>query len=84
MQPLKRIDADQGILTGGHVLFKAVAERVLVNGEVVRTLEAKEIEVDLNLKTEDLQALDKFADNVGFFELRWLKCMRGFPIRLPL
>ncbi len=70
MQPLKRIDADQGILTGGHVLFKAVVERELANGEVVRTLEAKEIDVDLNLKTEDLQALDKFADNMGFFDLR--------------
>lgn len=70
MNPVSRIDADTAVYKDG---------RWLLNSAVLRNFQSvtgyaphfiKTMELDLNLKTEDLQVLDKDADNLSIRTLK--------------
>ena len=70
MRPVRRIDAGTGILVNGGWLFRDVTIRDFSAGNVTSTRAVAELPVPLHLKPADLKVLEKYADNMGFFDLR--------------
>lgn len=70
MHPQQRIEAEQGMLTGSGWQLKKVVMRYFVDGNVARTIVAPQMPVALQLKPDDLKVLEKYADNMGFIDLR--------------
>lgn len=70
MEPTTRIEASLGVLKSDQWLLKDVVVREFAGGNVSRSVTEKEMPVDLNLKIDDLRVLGKYADNMGFLELR--------------
>lgn len=69
MGPDQRIEAAAGVFRNDRWLLKDVVVRVLEGGGV-RTMNVAELPVALQLKTADLKVLEKYADNMGFLDLR--------------
>jgi lipopolysaccharide export system permease protein len=70
MNPVSRIDADSAVLREGRWFLNSAISR---NFETVAGYSphfAKTVELDLNLKVEDLQVLDIDADNMSFRTLK--------------
>lgn len=70
MNPVTRIDADSAVFREGRWLLNST---VLKNFQTVSgyaTQSAQTMELDLNLKIEDLQVLDKDADNMSIRKLK--------------
>lgn len=70
MRPMTRIDAEKGLLVRDKIILNNAVERELRDGNVVRTITMKETPIRLGLKDEDLKALDKYAENMGFLQLK--------------
>jgi lipopolysaccharide export system permease protein len=70
MQPVKRIEASQAVFINGGCLLKNVTSRELVAGDVAGTTTAQEAPLPINLRVSDLKVIEKFSDDMGFFELR--------------
>jgi lipopolysaccharide export system permease protein len=70
MQPVNRIEAAQAAFISGGCLLKDVTSREIVAGNVASTTTAKETPLPINLQVSDLKVIEKFSDDMGFFELR--------------
>ncbi len=70
MQPVKRIEADQAGFVPGGCMLKGVTTREITAGSVASTTTAKEAPLPINLRVSDLKVIEKFSDDMGFFELR--------------
>lgn len=70
MQPTRRLEADQGTWNGGGWTFKNAVEIDFAGGVPSAVRKVPEVNVPLNLKTDDLKVWDKHADDMGFFNLR--------------
>ncbi len=70
MQPVRRVEADQGAYGDSRWLLKDVVMRNFSNGNVVRTDKFREMPVPLGLRIADLKILEKGADNMGILALR--------------
>lgn len=70
MQPVKRIEADQAAFVNGGCLLKDITCREIAAGSVAGTTTAKETPLPINLRVSDLKVIEKFSDDMGFFELR--------------
>jgi lipopolysaccharide export system permease protein len=70
MHPLQRIEAEQGMLTDSGWQLKKVVMRDFVGGNVARTIVVPHMPVVLKLKLDDLKVLEKYADKMGFIDLR--------------
>lgn len=70
MRPAKRIDAERAEWNGSRWLLKGVVERDIAGAGVLRTETLAAKPVELSLKMADLRVVDKYADNMGFLELR--------------
>jgi lipopolysaccharide export system permease protein len=69
IQPVKRIEAEQGVLNKGGWLFKNVVMRTITKGATIRTDIIPRMEVPLALKIDDLKVLEKGTDNMGILAL---------------
>jgi len=71
MHPTKRLDADEATLITGGCLLKNVAVREFAGGNVSGSSNTvTELQVPLHLQVSDLKIMEKFADDMGYFELR--------------
>jgi lipopolysaccharide export system permease protein len=70
IQPVKRIEAEQGVLNKGGWLFRNVVMRTITKGTTIRTDIFPELEVPLALKIDDLKVLEKGTDNMGILALK--------------
>ena len=70
MRPIRRIDADRGSIDKDGWLFRDATVRELAGGNVTTTRVVAELPVQLRLKPADLKVLEKYADNMGFIDLR--------------
>ena len=69
IQPVKRIEADQGVNNNHGWLFKNVVVRFISNGNAIRTDNLPALELPLALKVDDLKVLEKGTDNLGILAL---------------
>jgi lipopolysaccharide export system permease protein len=69
IQPVKRIEAEQGVLNKQGWLLRNVVMRTITNGTTIRTDIFPRMEVPLHLKTDDLKVLEKGTDNMGIIAL---------------
>jgi lipopolysaccharide export system permease protein len=70
VQPIRRIEAEQGVYNTHGWLFKDAVLRILGNGTAVRTENLREISLPLALKIDDLKVLAKDTDNMGVLALK--------------
>jgi lipopolysaccharide export system permease protein len=70
IQPVKRIEAEQGVLNKNGWLFRNVVMRTISKGTAIRTNNLPEMEVPLALKIDDLKVLEKGTDNMGILALK--------------
>lgn len=70
MQPLRRIDAAAGKRSGKIWTLSDVTVREFNNGEVAKTSSEKSRPAALGLKEDDLKIVSKYAEDMGFRELR--------------
>jgi lipopolysaccharide export system permease protein len=68
--PTRRIEAEQGIFANGQWVLKEALVREITDGSTVDVEKRKEMPIDLQLQVDDLKVLGKYADNMGFFDLR--------------
>lgn len=70
MRPTQRIEASQAVFTGDHWLLRDAVVREVGDGSTAAVVTKKEMPVGLQLKVADLKVLEKYADNMGFLDLR--------------
>jgi len=70
LAPSMRIEARQATLKDNRWVFGDAVIREFSEGNVAMTTTSAYLPVRLNLKVSDLKVLQKYADNMGFFELR--------------
>lgn len=70
MNPVSRIDADTAVYREGRWLLNSATSRTFQTAAGYAPLSAHTMELDLNLKIEDLQVLDKDADNMSILTLK--------------
>ena len=70
MNPVSRIDADTAVYQEGQWLVSSAAQKNFLSPAGFESKSVPKMAVDLNLKIEDLQVLDRDADNMS---LRVLK-----------
>ena len=70
MNPVSRIDADRAVYRNGRWILNATTTRNFQNVAGYTPQAAQNIALDLNLKIEDLQVLDKDADNMSIRTLK--------------
>ncbi len=70
MQPLKRLEAEEGVWNGQSWTLQNVVEKSFSNGTVTETRKISLLPVPLQLKVNDLKVWDKNADDMGFFKLK--------------
>jgi lipopolysaccharide export system permease protein len=70
MQPIERLEADEGVWNGQSWTFKNVVEKSFSAGKVTDTRKISLLRVPLHLKVNDLKVWDKNADDMGFFKLK--------------
>jgi lipopolysaccharide export system permease protein len=70
MQPVKRLEAEEGVWDGSRWILKNVVEMDFPEGALPVSTTAKSLPVPFNLKIDDLKTWDKYADDMGFFRLR--------------
>jgi lipopolysaccharide export system permease protein len=70
MQPVKRLEAEEGIWDGSRWTLKNVVEMDFHEGALPVSTTAKTLPVPFNLKVDDLKTWDKYADDMGFFRLK--------------
>jgi lipopolysaccharide export system permease protein len=65
MNPVSRIDADTAVNTGGRWLLHNTVQKSFQTSAGYVPKSAQTMDLDLNLKIEDLQVLDSDADNMS-------------------
>ncbi|MRR54032.1 MAG: LPS export ABC transporter permease LptG [Deltaproteobacteria bacterium] len=70
MQPVKRLEAEEGVWNGQSWTLKNVVEKSFSSGKVTDTRKMSLLPVPLQLKVNDLKVWDKNADDMGFFKLK--------------
>ncbi|MDD2334951.1 MAG: LPS export ABC transporter permease LptG [Geobacteraceae bacterium] len=70
MQPIKRLEAEDGVWNGSSWTLKNVVERSFSDGKVTEISKTASLPVPLQLKINDLKIWDKHADDMGFFKLK--------------
>jgi lipopolysaccharide export system permease protein len=70
MNPVSRIDADTAIYQEGQWRLYSSTEKIFLTPVGFETKSAPTMAVDLNLKIEDLQVLDRDADNMSIRVLK--------------
>jgi lipopolysaccharide export system permease protein len=70
MNPVSRIDADTAIYQQGQWLLHSATEKKFLIPVGFETMSARTMAVELNLKIEDLQVLDRDADNMSIRVLK--------------
>jgi len=70
MNPVGRIDADKAVYRGGKWLVSSAVQKNFLTPVGFETKSVTNMAVDINLKIEDLQVLDRDADNMSFFVLK--------------
>ncbi|HEY6838025.1 MAG TPA: LPS export ABC transporter permease LptG [Geobacteraceae bacterium] len=70
MQPQERIDAAEAAFAGDHWLLRDAVVRPVAEGNTSVATTKKEMPIGLQLKAADLKVLEKYADNMGFLDLR--------------
>jgi lipopolysaccharide export system permease protein len=70
MEPVKRLEAEEGIWDGSRWTLKNVVERNFSGGTAPAATMMKTLTVPFNLKVDDLKTWDKHADDMGFFRLK--------------
>jgi lipopolysaccharide export system permease protein len=70
MRPVRRIDAARGSYTGTGWLLEEVVVRDIADNGSVATATRDSLPIPLKLKVEDLKVMEKYADNMGFRDLR--------------
>lgn len=70
MQPVKRLEAEEGTWNGHFWTLSNVVERDFAGGRVISTTTSKTMPVPLNLGIDDLKTWDKYAEDMGFFKLK--------------
>lgn len=70
MNPVSRIDADTAVYREGRWLLNSTVQRNFQTVAGYAPHSAQTMELDLNLKIEDLQVLDKDADNMSIRTLK--------------
>jgi len=69
IQPVRRIEAEQGVYVNNGWQFKNVVVRILSNGSAVSTFNLPELPMPLGLRIDDLKVLEKGTDNMGILAL---------------
>jgi len=69
IQPVRRIEAEQGVYDNIGWLFKNVVLREISNGSAVKTVNLPDLQMHLGLKLDDLKVLEKGTDNMGILAL---------------
>jgi lipopolysaccharide export system permease protein len=69
LQPVRRIEADQGIYGNNGWQFKNVVVREISNGNAFNTFNLPELKMPLGLKIDDLKVLEKGTDSMGIMAL---------------
>ena len=69
IQPVRRIEAEQGVYDNGGWLFKNVVLRDIDNGNSIKAVTLPELQMPLGLKIDDLKVLEKGTDNMGIIAL---------------
>lgn len=70
LQPVKRLEADEGVWDGSHWTLKNVLEKDFSAGSAPASRVINTLPVPFSLQVDDLKTLDKYADNMGFFKLK--------------
>jgi len=70
MNPVSRIDADKAVYREGRWVLNSAEQKSFLNHAGFVTKPVKSMELDLNLKVEDLQILDKDSDNMSIRRLK--------------
>ncbi len=70
MNPVGRIDADTAVYQQGEWLLFAAVQKNFLTPVGIETKSVPKMAVDINLKIEDLQVLDRDADNMSLFVLK--------------
>lgn len=70
MVPAERIEASQATLQNGRWLLHNVVGRSFAGGNVTSTTLSPASSVGVDLKLTDLKVMERYADNMGFLELR--------------
>lgn len=70
MNPVSRIDADTAVYREGRWLLNSAVLKKFQGAAGYEPRSVKTMELDLNLKAEDLQVLDKDADNLSIRTLK--------------
>lgn len=70
MQPIKRLEAEEGVWNGKSWTLQNVVEKSFSSGKVTDTRKMSLLPVPLQLKVNDLKVWDKNADDMGFFKLK--------------
>ena len=69
IQPVRRIEAEQGICINNGWWFKNVVVREIDDGIAIRTFNLPELQMPLGLRIDDLKVLEKGTDNMGILAL---------------
>ncbi len=70
LQPQIRIEAENGSFAGSSWLFRDLVIQEFGPAATITTRRAKELPLELGLRLTDLKVLEKFADSMGFRDLR--------------
>lgn len=70
MQPVKRLEAEEGVWNGQSWTLQNVVEKSFSSGKVTETRKVSLLPVPVQLKVNDLKVWDKNADDMGFFKLK--------------
>lgn len=69
LQPVTRIDANEGKRQGNSWLLRQVVQYRYSSGFITGTTEKADVRSDIQLSTTDLKTVGKNAENMGFTEL---------------
>ena len=70
LMPTRRIEAEQAVFANGRWVLREALIREIAGGATVEAQKRDEVPIDLALQVDDLKVLGKYADNMGFFDLK--------------
>ncbi|RQW89789.1 MAG: LPS export ABC transporter permease LptG [Geobacter sp.] len=70
MQPIKRLEAENGTWNGHQWTLENVVVKSFNGGKVTETKKTAFLPISLQLKINDLKVWDKNADDMGYFKLK--------------
>jgi lipopolysaccharide export system permease protein len=70
MQPEERLDSPRGGLSEGKWVLYDLVQRTYSSGALVKSSRLRELPIPLKLSLADLKVVGKWAENMGFVDLR--------------